>query len=249
MKIKTDYTFDNVRVVMVNTTEPGNIGAAARAMKNMSLSRLYLVNPKGYPSATATARASGADDVLSNAVVCESLEEALQGVHLVIGASARQRNIKWWQMDVVDACSEIQKTIAIESQKVAVIFGTEKSGLTNEELDLCQILMTIPGNRDYFSLNVASAVQVFAYQYFILNGQGLFKNEPCSFKKASFDELESFYTHFFQVLEHIEYFEDKRPKTLLMRRLRRFFTRVEPEKEEVAIFRGILRNIKPFKKP
>ncbi len=95
------HTFDRVRVVMVNTTEPGNIGAAARAMKNMNLSQLTLVNPQGYPSAVATARASGADDVLSNALVCESLEEALQGTHLVIGASARQRNIKWKQMDVV----------------------------------------------------------------------------------------------------------------------------------------------------
>ncbi|HCJ77705.1 MAG TPA: RNA methyltransferase, partial [Gammaproteobacteria bacterium] len=114
MQKDTNYTFDNVRVVMVNTTEPGNIGAAARAMKNMNLSKLYLVNPKGYPSAVATARASGADDVLAGAVVCETLEEALQGSHLVIGASARQRNIKWKQMDVVGACSEIQKTTTIE---------------------------------------------------------------------------------------------------------------------------------------
>ncbi len=97
MQKDTNYTFDSVRVVMVNTTEPGNIGAAARAMKNMNLSKLYLVNPKGYPSAVATARASGADDLLANAVVCETLEEALQGSHLVIGASARQRNIKWKQ--------------------------------------------------------------------------------------------------------------------------------------------------------
>ncbi len=247
MKKETNYTFDNVRVVMVNTTEPGNIGAAARAMKNMSLSRLYLVNPKGYPSATATARASGADDVLSNAVVCESLEEALQGVHLVIGASARQRNIKWRQMDVVGACSEIQKTVTVENQKVAVIFGTERAGLTNKELDLCQILMTIPGNPNYFSLNVASAIQVFAYQNYVDNTTTEF--EKSANELVDFDELESFYTHLAQVLEHIEYFEDKRPKALLMRRLRRFFARAEPEKEEVAIFRGILRNIKPFKKP
>ncbi|BBB22767.1 tRNA (cytidine32/uridine32-2'-O)-methyltransferase [Abyssogena phaseoliformis symbiont OG214] len=246
MKKEIDYTFDNVRVVMVNTTESGNIGAAARAMKNMSLSRLYLVNPKGYPSATATARASGADDVLSNAVVCESLEEALKGVHLVIGASARQRNIKWRQMDVVNACSEIQKTIMVDSQKVAVIFGTERAGLTNKELDLCQILMTIPGNPNYFSLNVASAVQVFAYQNYVYNTTTKF--EKSANELASFNELESFYAHLVQVLEHIEYFEDKRPKALLMRRLRRFFTKAEPEKEEVAIFRGILRNIKPFKK-
>ncbi len=241
-----DTFFDSVRVVMVNTTEPGNIGAAARAMKNMNLSKLYLVNPKGYPSAVATARASGADDLLANAVVCETLEEALQGSHLVIGASARQRNIKWKQMDVVGACSEIQQATTTEGQEVSVVFGTEKYGLTNEELDLCQILMTIPGNPNYFSLNVASAIQVFAYQNYISNTTTEF--EKSSNELASFDELEGFYTHLTQVLEYIEYFEDKRPKELLMRRLRRFFGRSEPEKEEVAIFRGILRNIRPFKK-
>ncbi|SSC09847.1 RNA methyltransferase [thiotrophic endosymbiont of Bathymodiolus puteoserpentis (Logatchev)] len=248
MNKEANYTqpFDRVRVVMVNTTEPGNIGAAARAMKNMNLSQLTLVNPQGYPSAVATARASGADDVLSNALVCESLEEALQGAHLVIGASARQRNIKWRQMDVVGACSEIQKTTSVENQTVAVVFGTEKYGLTNEELDLCQILMTIPGNPNYFSLNVASAIQVFAYQNYVYNTTTQF--EQSSNEIASFNELEGFYTHLAQVLEHIDYFEEKRPKALLMRRLRRFFGRAEPEKEEVAIFRGILRNIKPFER-
>ena len=108
----TSTNFNKVRIVMVNTTEPGNIGAAARAMKNMMLSELYLVSPSNYPSAVATARASGADDVLSNAKVCSTLEEALKGASLVIGASARQRNIKWRQLDVIDACSEIQSTIA-----------------------------------------------------------------------------------------------------------------------------------------
>ena len=241
-----NYTFDNVRVVMVNTTEPGNIGAAARAMKNMSLSQLTLVNPQGYPSAVATARASGADDVLSNATICESLEKALQDTHLVIGASARQRNIKWKQMDVVSACAEIKKTTVVEGQTVAVVFGTEKYGLTNEELDLCQILMTIPGNPSYFSLNVASAIQVFSYQNYVYNTSTEF--EQSTNELASYEQLEGFYAHLAQVLEHIEYFDDKRPKALLMRRLRRFFGRAEPEKEEVAIFRGILRNIKPFKK-
>ncbi len=248
MKKETNYTFDNIRVVMVNTTEAGNIGAGARAMKNMCLSHLYLVNPKNYPCAMATARASGADDVLANAVICKTLSQALQGVNWIIGASARQRTIKWMQMDVVEACVEIQK-ITTFGQQVAVVFGSEKSGLTNEELDLCQVLMTIPGNPDYFSLNVASAIQVFGYQNFILNRQGLLKNtlnKP--FKKAGFDELESFYTHLRQVLEHLDYFEEKRSKALLMRRLRRFFNRAVLEKEELAIFRGILRNIKPFQK-
>ena len=154
----TSPAFDKVRIVMVGTTEPGNIGAAARAMKNMSLSRLFLVDPKNYPSAAATARASGADNVLSSAVVSSSLAEALEGVHLVIGASARQRNIKWKQMDVLDTCKEIQKTLAKSEQQVAVIFGTENSGLTNKELDLGHILMTIPVSYTHLTLPTICSV-------------------------------------------------------------------------------------------
>ena len=236
--------FNKVRIVMVNTTEPGNIGAAARAMKNMMLSQLYLVSPSNYPSAVATARASGADDVLSNAILCSSLEDALIGVNLVIGASARQRNIKWRQLDVIETCSEIQSTIASNNQEVAVVFGTENSGLTNEELDLCSILMTIPGNPKYFSLNVASAIQVFAYQNFVSSIDGKFDNSPKDL--ANFDDLNSFYKHLEQVLEHIDYFDSKKPKSLLMRRLRRLFGKSVPEKEEIAILRGILNKINPY---
>ena len=245
---ETNYTltnFDKVRIVMVNTTEPGNIGAAARAMKNMSLKQLFLVNPSNYPSAAATARASGADDVLSSAVICHSLEEALVGTHLVIGASARQRNIKWKQLDVIDTCSEIQASITKSNQEVAVVFGTENSGLTNEELDLCSILMTIPGNPEYFSLNVASAIQVFAYQNYVSNVEGGFDNSGGEL--ANFDDLDSFYKHLEQTLKHINYFDKKKPKSLLMRRLRRLFGRSYPEKEEIAILRGILNKINPYK--
>ena len=245
---ETNYTltnFDKVRIVMVNTTEPGNIGAAARAMKNMSLKQLFLVNPSNYPSAAATARASGADDVLSSAVICHSLEEALVGTHLVIGASARQRNIKWKQLDVIDTCSEIQASIRKSNQEVAVVFGTENSGLTNEELDLCSILMTIPGNPEYFSLNVASAIQVFAYQNYVSNVEGGFDNSGGEL--ANFDDLDSFYKHLEQTLKHIDYFDKKKPKSLLMRRLRRLFGRSHPEKEEIAILRGILNKINPYK--
>jgi tRNA (cytidine32/uridine32-2'-O)-methyltransferase len=233
---ETNYTltsFNKVRIVMVNTTEPGNIGAAARAMKNMLLTELYLVSPLNYPSAVATARASGADDVLSNAKVCSTLEEALIGAHLVIGASARQRNIKWRQLDVIETCG------------VAVVFGTENSGLTNEELDLCSILMTIPGNPEYFSLNVASAIQVFAYQNFVSAVESKFDNSGG--ETANFEELNSFYNHLEQSLDHINYFDSKKPKSLLMRRLRRLFGRSNPEKEEVAILRGILNKINPYK--
>lgn len=232
---------------MVNTANAGNIGAGARAMKNMSLARLYLVNPDNFPSSKATFRASGADDILSNAIVCNSLEEALVGVHLVIGASARKRTIKWRQLDVIDSCKEIKKTITENSQEVAVIFGTENSGLSNKELDLCHILMTIPSSSEYSSLNVAAAIQVFAYQYFISNTKPIdFTNNE--FVLASFNELEGFYQHLEQVLEYINYFDRKRPKALLMRRLRRFFIRSNPEKEEIAILRGILHNIKAFEK-
>ena len=230
---------------MVNTTEPGNIGAAARAMKNMLLTELYLVSPSNYPSAVATARASGADDVLSSAKVCNTLEEALLGVHLVIGASARQRNIKWRQLDVIETCGEIQSTVSSKGQVVAVVFGTENSGLTNEELDLCSILMTIPGNPEYFSLNVASAIQVFAYQNFVSTVESKFDNSGG--ETANFEELNSFYNHLEQSLEHINYFDSKKPKSLLMRRLRRLFGRSNPEKEEVAILRGILNKINPYK--
>ena len=246
---ETNYTltsFDKVRIVMVNTTEPGNIGAAARAMKNMMLTQLYLVAPSNYPSAVATARASGADDVLSNAIVCSSLEEALIGVNLVIGASARQRNIKWRQLDVIETCNEIQSSVVSNNQEVAVVFGTENSGLTNEELDLCSILMTIPGNPQYFSLNVASAIQVFAYQNYVSTVEGKFDNTLGEL--ANFEDLNSFYKHLEQALEHLDYFDSKKPQNLLMRRLRRFFGRSVPEKEEVAILRGILNKIKPYQK-
>ena len=246
---ETNYTltsFDKVRIVMVNTTEPGNIGAAARAMKNMMLTQLYLVAPSNYPSAVATARASGADDVLSHAIVCSSLEEALIGVNLVIGASARQRNIKWRQLDVIETCNEIQSSVVSNNQEVAVVFGTENSGLTNEELDLCSILMTIPGNPQYFSLNVASAIQVFAYQNYVSTVKGKFDNTLGEL--ANFEDLNSFYKHLEQALEHLDYFDSKKPQNLLMRRLRRFFGRSMPEKEEVAILRGILNKIKPYQK-
>jgi len=215
-------------------------------MKNMMLTQLYLVAPSNYPSAVATARASGADDVLSNAIVCSSLEEALIGVNLVIGASARQRNIKWRQLDVIETCNEIQSSVVSNNQEVAVVFGTENSGLTNEELDLCSILMTIPGNPQYFSLNVASAIQVFAYQNYVSTVEGKFDNTLGEL--ANFEDLNSFYKHLEQALEHLGYFDSKKPQNLLMRRLRRFFGRSVPEKEEVAILRGILNKIKPYQK-
>lgn len=252
MKKENNYTLEDdnlarVRVVMVSTTEPGNIGAAARALKNMALSTLYLVNPSNFPCAAATARASGADDVLQNCVVCNSLEEAISGCNLVIGASARQRSIKWQQVDAQEACVMIEQTINTNQQEVAVVFGTENSGLTNAELDLCQVLMTIPANPAYSSLNIAQAVQVFSYQ---LHQQYIKKQtttKPDTQNFASADELAYFYEHLEQVLVSIGYMDVNRPSELLMRRLRKIFHRTNLYKDEVAIFRGILSKIESNK--
>jgi tRNA (cytidine32/uridine32-2'-O)-methyltransferase len=238
--------FNNIRIILIKTTEAGNIGAVARAMKNMCLSDLYLVNPQNFPSSVATARASSADDILENATVVDNLSDALDGINLVIGASARQRERAIPQLDVIKSC-EKAKNIAENDGKVAIMFGTERSGLTNNELDFANILMTIPGNPDYFSLNLAQAVQVFAYQNFItINNKVQKKEQPINKNIASFNEINSFYSHLFQVLEHIDYIDKNRPLDLTQRRLKRIFSKAELAKDEVAMLRGILRNIKPY---
>ena len=156
-------TLDNIRFVLVGTTHPGNIGAAARAMKTMGLSNLHLVTPKIYPSAEATARASGADDVLAKAIVHDNLDSALVGCQQVYGMSARLRHLPVPVVNPREAVERIQQT-SDESQ-IAIVFGREHSGLSNEELDRCQHLVNIPANSDYSSLNLAAAVQVIAYEF------------------------------------------------------------------------------------
>ena len=245
MNKDSDYTFSHTRVVMVDPTEAGNIGAAARAMKNMCLSRLYLVRPQNYPSATATARASGADDVLQNAIVCQTLAETIKDCHLVIGASARQRSIKWQTVDVIEACEQIIQVSNTPEQQVAIVFGTENSGLTNKQLDLCQVLMSIPGNPEYFSLNVAQAIQVFAYQLY--SSHQVKAPQTINETLANTTEITYFYQHLEQVLHHLDYLDKHRVDELLMRRLRKLFSRTQLQKDEVAILRGILTKICKFK--
>jgi TrmH family RNA methyltransferase len=242
--------FNNIRIILVQTTEAGNIGSVARAMKNMCLSDLYLVNPKDFPSSVATARASSADDILANATVVDTLADALGGVHLIIGASARQREREVPQLDVVQSCQK-SKEVLENKGKVAIMFGTERSGLTNAELDFAHILMTIPGNPDYFSLNLAQAVQVFAYQNFITLNDNVdilsqMNTTNTTQNLASFNEINGLHNHLFQVLEHIDYFDEKRPLELTQRRLKRIFSKAELASDEVAMLRGILRNIKEY---
>ncbi|MCK9529930.1 MAG: RNA methyltransferase [Gammaproteobacteria bacterium] len=228
--------FENVRVVMVETTHPGNIGAAARAMKNMFLSRLYLVKPKVFPHAEATARASGADDLLAGAVVCDSLEEAVAGCSLVFGASARLRRIDWPTLDA-RGCGEKAAAAARNGEEIALVFGRESAGLTNEELDRCNYLVHIPSNPDYSSLNIGAAVQVFAYEVAMALGAQV--PAQAQDERASAGEVDGFYRHLEQALTDIGFLDPDNPRQL-MRRLRRLFNRAELDKTEVQILRGIL---------
>ncbi len=231
-------SLDHVRIVLVNTSHPGNIGACARAMKTMNLSSLYLVQPKVFPSAEATARASGADGILAGARVFETLEAALAGCGLVIGASARQRTIAWPELTPRECA---RQTIALCARApVALLFGREHSGLTNSELERCNALVRIPSNPDFSSLNIAAAVQILAYEIMLENLESA--PRPLSetgAEPASAAELERLYEHMQQALMGIGFLDPANPRQLL-RRLRRLFNRARLDKIEVNILRGIL---------
>jgi len=232
---------ETTRIVLVNTSHPGNIGAAARAMKNMGLTRLYLVEPKEHPSYEAYSRAAGADDVLGNAIVTDSLAEALRGCVWVGGTSARERTVQWPQFDprqCADACLE-QST----QGDVAIVFGRERTGLTNEELELCNGLVHIPTSPEYSSLNVAAAVQVLCYE---LRMASLLQADMTDLKTktqkedmpATTDQLEGMYQHMYQMMEDVCFFGKTNPE-VIMRRLKSLFNRARTTKREVAIMRGI----------
>lgn len=227
----------SIRIVLVGTTHPGNIGAVARAMKNMGLSDLALVRPKVFPHAKATARASGAVDVLKHATVVESLEEAIRDCIYVAGASARARTINWPTLQPRECAA---KFLELGQQgTVAAVFGPEKSGLANSDLDHCDTLLNIPTNPEFSSLNLAMSVQVFSYE---LRMAGL-DDPPAIYEPdaplATSEELEHFYAHLEQVLTDLRFLNPDNPRHL-MRRLRRMFVRAQVDKNEVNILRGIL---------
>lgn len=230
--------FANIRIVLVNTSHPGNIGACARAMKTMNLSSLYLVQPRIFPCAEATARASGADGVLADAQVFETLDAALSGCGLVIGASARQRTIAWPELTPRECARQAIEQCA--RAPVALVFGREHSGLTNSELERCNALVRIPSNPDFSSLNIAAAVQILAYEIMLTSLESApreisdTKDEP-----ATAAELELLYAHMQQALTDIGFLDPANPRQL-MRRLRRLFNRPQLDKIEVNILRGIL---------
>lgn len=224
------------RIVLVNTSHPGNIGAAARAMKNMGLQELCLVSPQQFPSAEATARASGADDLLAAARCVDSLDAALAGAALVVGASARSRTLPVPMLDPRECAELIARQPA--GERCAVVFGRERTGLTNDELDRCHYLVQIPTNPDYPSLNVAAAVQVIAYELRMAAGLTSGKTGKTQ-RFATADEVELFYVHLEQTLRDIAFLDPANPRQL-MRRLRRLFGRIRPNENEINILRGIL---------
>jgi len=233
---------EHILIVLVEPSHPGNIGASARAMKTMGLSRLALVNPQQYPCAEATARASGADDVLQHAQVYDDLASALQGCQQVIGCSARSREISWPMLQPEQAAQQ-----AFESGlQTAIVFGRERSGLSNEELDHCHYLLQIPSNPDYSSLNLAAAVQVVSYtlrrQWLSLSKASGVEStaQESPHEPADAQAMHYFYQHLQQTLVDIDFLNPKQPKKL-MRRLHRLFNRSNPSETELNILRGILR--------
>lgn len=230
----------NIRIVLINTSHPGNIGSAARAMKTMGLSRLYLVDPLKFPDPKASELASQAVDVLGEATVVKTLEEAIGDCHLVIGTSARERTIPWPLLTARESAEKI--AIEPDHSEVAIVFGREQSGLTNEELKRCHFHTHIPSNPIYSSLNIASAVQVIAYE---LRVACLAEKIPekWDYEFADSKAMESFYEELEKVLIEINFLNPKVPRQL-MTRLRRLFNRARPDVMEMNILRGILGMIK-----
>jgi len=226
----------NIRVVLCETSHPGNIGAAARALKTMGLSQLYLVSPQRFPDPEAAWRASRADDVLAAAKVCDSLDEALAGAAFSVACSARSREVAVPEVTVREAAAQLIEVA--RTQAVAVVFGNETYGLTTAEVNKCRLIATIPANPRYSSLNVAAAVQVFAYELRMAAGGQVPRGEPRVM--AGHEEVESFYAHLEQTMVETGFLNPEHPKKL-MPRLRRLFARAQLEKEEVNILRGILK--------
>ncbi|NKB65083.1 MAG: TrmJ/YjtD family RNA methyltransferase [Gammaproteobacteria bacterium] len=226
-----------IRVVLIEPTHPGNIGATARAMANMGASNLALVNPRIFPSPIANARAAGADEILSNTRVFSSLDEALTGCRLVIGTTARDRSIQWPVLEPREAMQ--QAFVASRKSPVAICFGRESRGMTNEELERCQSLVRIPVEESFSSLNLGSAVMVLLYELRrqVLGTDGI-QPDQSDEPKASSEAMRLFYEHLFSVLDLIE-FSDGR-STKLHRRLTRLFNRASPYEQEVNMLRGIL---------
>jgi tRNA/rRNA methyltransferase len=229
-----------IRVVLSHTSHPGNIGAAARAMKTMGMVSLYLINPKKFPDAEAEAMASGASDVLRNARICASLAEALQGTVYTLAVSARRRELAHASAAARSAAQGL--AAAAQQGEVAMVFGTEISGLTNAEILQCRALAHIPADPAFSSLNLAAAVQVMAYEARVA-ALGMPLLPPSEFEPARHEDVENFYAHLEQSLLASGFLDPANPRRLIPR-LRRLFGRALLEQEEVNILRGMLNSFR-----
>ena len=240
----------NIRIVLVNTSHPGNIGAAARAMKNMGLSRLTLVEPKDYPSLEAISRSVGAVDILDNAVVVQDLNEAVSGCVWVAGTSARLRTIEW---PILEPRECVEKSLeVIEQGEIAIVFGRENSGLTNDEMAKCNVLLHVPTDPDFSSLNLAAAVQVVCYEYRLamLNNKITKKkgNKHRYDALAKANQVEGMYEHLHDALNYLGFF-GKNNSDVVMHRLKGLFNRAHVTQRELSIVRGICSAIQDKKRP
>jgi TrmH family RNA methyltransferase len=232
-----------IRIVLVEPSHPGNIGAVARAMKNMALSDLTLVRPKAFPHPEAAARASGATDLLDRARVVESVAEAVADVGFVAATTSRPRDQNFRSLDLHDAAVRIHEMS--ERGPAAVLFGAERTGLTNEELALAHLLIRIPANPDYPSLNLAMAVQLTTYELFRAAGSPA-SPRPLSeltVPLAPGADMERFYVHLQQVMDEVDFKDRTVGGNNLMTRIRRLFQRCEMDQNEVNILRGILTSV------
>ena len=251
----------HVRIVMVNTTLPANIGSALRAMKTMGLCKLVLVSPKTYPHPDIDALAAGATDLIDQIEIVETLEDAIKDCHIVFGTSARSRTIPWPLLDARPAAQKSMKAVLQEQQEIAVIFGREDRGLTNEELALANFHVTIPVNTEYGVLNVAQAIQIICYEMRmaatelmehqvddkatmkVTEDDAMEWDEPL----VTHEQMEQFYPHIQKMLEEIEFLDPKNPR-LLPLRLRRLFGRIQLDRMEYHLLRGIFSRVQALNK-
>lgn len=250
---------NQIKIVLVEPSHPGNIGAAARAAKTMCIENLVLVKPEDFPSGEARARSTGALDVLERAIVCDSLQEAIADCTFVVGSSARMRGLQCPEISPDKLGAKVWQEL--DQGNVAIVFGRESSGLTNEELDQCHYLTTIPANWEFSSLNLASAVQVICYEIYTAflykssaDQSSIESHDPHNLRVnenvdplATVGQLENLFEHMQQVLQEIEFFDPKQPK-LLMRRLRHLYSRARPTLVETNILRGILSAVQKVKR-
>jgi tRNA/rRNA methyltransferase len=235
-----------VRIVLSNPSHPGNIGAAARAMKTMGLSRLFLIHPKKFPDPDALARAAGADDVLQQATLCATLDEALSGVVFAAALSARHRNLGPERLQAREAAPLILEKAGSDTGEacdVALVFGNESAGLSNADVQRCQRTVFIPASPDYSSLNLGAAVQLLCYELRLAAYGGrppeVTRTVPFSSPPASGDDIERFYTHLERVMARTGFLDPKQPKRL-MSKIRRLYGRAALERDEINILRGLL---------